>query len=185
MKIITKIREQAAITELRKEVRNMHRTPRVISLEKARNIGVLYYLPDERSYRIVSGFVKQLQDDGKNVKALAYVEDKRLTGQFLPKLSYDFLYPSGLKWNYRPNASMARDFIDTEFDILIDLNTGKYLPLTFLTALSKARFKAGLESEYNKNYLDMMISLKKDVSLEDGIREMKHYLSLINRKNEA
>ncbi len=185
MKIISKIRELAASTELSREVRKLHRNPRVINLDKARNIGVLYYLPDEKSYRTVSGFVKQLQDKGKTVKALAYVEDKRLTGQFLPKLSYDFLYPSGLKWNYRPVAAMARDFMETEYDILIDLNTGKYLPLIFLTALSKARFKAGIKSEYNKKYLDMMISLKKNQSLEDGIREMNHYLSLINTNNEA
>lgn len=185
MKIISKIREQAARTELRRDIRKLQRTPRVINLDKAHNIGVLYFLPDEKTYRTVSNLVKQLQDKGKTVKALAYVEDKRLTGQFLPKLSYDFLYPSGLNWNYKPVSSVARDFIDTEYDILIDLNTGKYLPLIFITALSKARFKAGIQSEYNKNHLDMMISLKKNNSLEDGIREMNHYLSLINSENEA
>ena len=153
-------------------------------MDEAGNIGVLYFLPDEPVYRKISAYVKKLQDKGKRVKALGYVESKHLTGQFLPKLSYDFFFPSGLSWNYKPTSTAVREFIDSEFDILIDLSTKNSLPLLFITGLSRAKFKVGMQRDDSAAYLDMMISLQEKDGLEELITQIDHYISIINKKDE-
>lgn len=151
----------------------------------AKRIGVLYYLPEESVYAKISSYVKKLQDDGKQVKALAYVDDKKLIGKFLPKLSFDFLYPAALKWNYKPVSSAASDFVETEFDILIDLSTKDILPLIYIAATSRAKFKAGMQRDGVAPYLDLMISLDEENRLDELITQIDHYLKLITNKNES
>ena len=170
---------------LKRESRRISRGRQICNLNNASRIGIVYYLPDETTYRKVSAFVKQLQDSGKKVKALGYVESKMLTGMFLPKLSYDFLYPSGLSWNYKPVSIPAKDFIESEFDILIDLSTEDILPLLFITALSRAKFKAGMQSADRAGFLDLMISLQEKQELDELITQIDHYLSIINTENES
>ena len=153
-------------------------------MDEAGSIGVLYFLPDEPVYRKISAYVKKLQDKGKTVKALGYVESKHLTGQFLPKLSYDFFYPSGLSWNFKPTSTAVKEFIDSEFDILIDLSTENSLPLLFITGLSRAKFKVGMQRDASSAYLDMMISLQEKDGLKELITQIDHYISIINKKDE-
>lgn len=169
---------------LKRESARILRDKHICNLSKALDVGVLYYLHDEATYSLVSAFVKRLQEEGKHVKALGYVESKRLTGRFLPRLSYDFLYPSGLSWNFKPVSSHARDFIETKFDILIDLSMEDHLPLMFLSGLSRAAFKVGLDSGPRSDFLDLMIKLPENGKLDDLIKHIHHYLSEINKENE-
>lgn len=167
---------------LRRDFARATREKRICNLNQAHQLGIIYYLDDTPTHDSVSAFVKKLQDEGKNVKALAYVESKNLTGQFLPRLSYDFLYPSGLSWNFKPAASQATDFIETEFDILIDLGMDSTLPLLYLGGLSRASFKAGLDSPVRSEYLDLMIKLPEEKTIEDLMQQIYHYLKEINKE---
>jgi len=185
LSVITNIRETTGKIILKRESSRLRRDRKIINMTEASKIGVVYYLPDEPTYRQISAYVKKLQESGKVVKALGYVESKRLTGQFLPKLSYDFIYPTGLNWNYRPTSSVARDFMESEYDILLDLSTEDRLPTLFITGMSKARFKVGMESKLRSPYLDMMISLSEKDELDELIKQIDHYLHIINRKNES
>jgi len=169
---------------LRNESRKVVREKKICNLTNAEKIGVIYYLPEEGTYNKITSYVKKLQEMGKSVKALGYVENKGLTGYFLPKLSYDFLYPTGLSWNYKPISSPAKDFMDTDFDILIDLSVDDMLPLLFITGLSKAKFKTGMQSKGREGYLDLMINLEDEGKLDDLIEQIDHYLSIINIENE-
>ena len=182
MSIVTNIRKKIGAFALKREHSHENRSRKICNLSEAKNIGVVYSLPDEETYRKVSAYVKRLQDSGKKVKALGYVESKALTGQFLPKLAYDFLYPTGLNWNYKPVSVKAKDFIEFEFDILIDLSTVNDLPVLYITALSKAKFKAGMQSDERAGYLDLMISLKDNGTLDELITQVDHYLSIINKE---
>ena len=182
MSIITNIREWAGRIILKRESARIIRNRRIFNLDEASRIGILYYLSDEPTYRKISAYVKHLQDTGKTVKALGFVKSKRLTGQFLPKLSYDFLYPSGLSWNYKPVSTAAKDFMESDYDILLDLSTEDFLPLLFITGMSKARFKAGMQSCSRSGFLDLMISLDEKDGLDELIKQIDHYLSIINKK---
>ena len=82
---------------------------------------------------------------------------------------------------YVPVSSEAEKFINTMFDILIDINFEKVFPIHFISSLSKASFKVGLfDKETNNSTFDLMMELKKPVHVEDYLANVIRYLEMIN-----
>ena len=85
-----------------------------------------------------------------------------------------------MNWYKKPENYIIDNFIKKEYDILINLCDSSCIPIKYLVASSIARFKIG---QYEDGYeiYDLMISLKKDKSLDKLMSEIKHYLQLINK----
>ena len=152
------------------------------NLKDAKKIGVLYTLDDVPEYEAVSEFVSSLQHDHKEVKALGFVKNKNLVSRFLPKLSYDFFSNKDINWFFKPLNSKVKDFIEKEFDILIDLSMNDSLPLKFISGLSMAHCRVGRFSETNQMCYDIMIDLSKPIALNEYIVQIIHYLTVINNE---
>lgn len=165
---------------LRAELSKHQRHRKLTNLKNAKKIGILYTLDDVAEYETVSGFVSSLQQDHKEVKALGFVKNKLLVDRFLPKLSYDFFSKKDINWFFKPIHTKVRDFIEKDFDILIDLSMKDSLPLKFISGLSVAHCRIGRFSEENKACYDIMIDLQKPLSLHDYILQIIHYLTVIN-----
>lgn len=175
-----KIRISIGNYYFRKEQRQKDRSCQLTNLREAKRIGILYTLDDVPDYERVSEFVSRLQGESKEVKALGFVKNKNLVQRFLPKLSYDFFSKRDLTWFYKPIHSQVKDFIEKEFDLLIDLSIRDNYPLKYISGLSNALFRVGCFSNENLNYYDMMIDLKPTMNADDYLGQIQHYLSIIN-----
>ena len=176
------IRTIAGNQFLRDKLDKIHRNRKITNLKEARKIGILYALDDVPDYEVVAEFVAELQRDHKEVKALGFVKNKNLVSRFLPKLSFDFFSARDLNWFYKPVHSKVKDFIEKEFDILMDLSLKDTLPLKFISAWSLAHCRVGRYSESNHECYDIMLDIGKDMSLNDYILQIVHYLSVINEE---
>jgi len=153
----------------------------MMNLNGAKRIGIIYPLfaiPDSSA---VESFVSDLQKEKKDVRALGYVKHKDLVTRFLPKLSYDFFSQKEVNWYMRPTNTRVNDFILTEFDLLIDLTMGDYLPLKFVAGLSRARCKVGPFSEDTMKYYDLMIKVGPTTRMPELIQLIRHYLTIIQQ----
>ncbi len=175
-----KIRRKIGQYYFKKEKIQVDRQCQMTNLRDAKRIGILYTLDDVPDYDRVSQFVSQLQIDHKEVKALGFVKNKNLVQRFLPKLSYDFFSRRDLTWFYKPIHNQVRDFIDKEFDLLIDLSLHDSFPLKYIAGLSNALCRVGRFSEENADYYDFMIDLKPSMTSEDYLGHIQHYLTVIN-----
>ena len=151
----------------------------MVNLPEAKRIGILYTLDDMPDYDKVSVFVNQLQQDHKEVKALGFVKSKNLVERFLPKLSFDFFSKKDINWFYRPIHSTVKDFIEKEFDLLIDLSLADTFPLKYVAGLSRAVCRVGRFSEDNMYYYDLMIDAKPAVTFDEYLFQICHYLTII------
>ena len=149
------------------------------NLKDARRIGILYTLNEVPDYERISEFVTKLQGEQKEVKALGFVRNKNLVERFLPKLSYDFFTNRDLTWFYKPIHNTVRDFMEKEFDLLIDLSLQDTFPLKYISGISKALCRVGKFSELNTDYYDLMIDLKPSMTSEEYIGTVQHYLTII------
>ena len=154
----------------------------VVNLNEANHIGIVYYLDDDKTYRLISDFVKNLQAKDKSVKAIGFVKDKYLTKRYLPKLSYDFFYEKDLNWYGRPHGNYVDEFVRTDFDILIDLSNGDVFPIRYLLSRARAKTKIGLFNEKNKELLDLFIKTDNYSDIKLLINQIEYYLSIINKK---
>jgi len=149
------------------------------SLQDAQRIGILYTLDDVPDYERVSDFVAQLQNDHKEVKALGFVKNKNLVQRFLPKLSFDFFSKRDLTWFYKPMHEQVKDFIEKEFDLLIDLSMQDNFPLKYIAGLSNALLRVGKFSDENSAYYDLMIDTKPTMTTDEYLGQIQHYLTII------
>ena len=162
------------------QLKSNKRKKEVCNLDSAKSIGILYDATNEEQINQIQPFVSYFFNLKKDVKALGYVNAKKLLYCHTPKLQYDFFYLKDLNWYKKPQNYIIDNFIKKEYDILINLCDSSCIPIKYLVASYVARFKIGQHEDGYEIY-DLMISLKEDKSLEKLMSEIQHYLQLINK----
>ena len=180
MQFIEDIKHRFGRWVFQKELKSNKRTKAVSNLENAKSIGILYEATDAAQIKKIEPFVKYFFELKKDVKALGYVNKKKLDNHHIPKLNYDFFYLKDLNWYYKPQNYIINNFVKKEYDILINLSDSNCIPIKYLVASSLAHFKIG-QFEDGFEIYDLMIKLDKEKSKERLMEEIKHYLNLINK----
>ena len=180
MKLINNIRYRIARKNLEQEHRLLSRVRKPLNLDSAKYIALLYYIEDESSYKKIEELLKIFNDLNIKVKVACFTEQKIIPHYFIPKLLQDILTSKDINWYHFPVKPFVKDFLNEEFDILIDLSLKEYIPLLYLAANAKASLKIGRFEESHQHYYDLMIDLPTDASLEYFIEQVMHYLNKIN-----
>jgi len=158
----------------------INRILKPVNLENARTATLLYYLPDEDTYKKVELILGRLNELNLKTRVVCYTDLKVIPHYFIPKITQDIITAKDVNWRYQPQKPFVKDFIDTEYDILIDLSLSDYLPLLYCSALSKAGLKVGRYSEDHQSLYDLMIHTGQDETIDSFADQVIHYLSLIN-----
>lgn len=181
-----KLRQKLAGILFRREFSNHDSSRRMVPFDKAKTIGILYDSTDETAFDTVKKYVKEMRERyHKDVLALGYYDSAELPPMRFSKLGLDFFTRKHLNYFYKPVAMVVRNFINRDFDILIDLHTGNAIPFRYITALSRAKFKIG---KYDKNaihFYDFMVSTRDHVALPQFIEEVNSYLHQLKYEHAA
>jgi hypothetical protein len=179
---IDNIRQSIGNFFLRKDILKVRRSRQIVNMKDVKTIGIIYDASEEASYTIVSNFVRTFQEDQKLVRTLGFVNYRRLPHYCFPKLSYDYFTRRDLNWYYKPVNLKVNEFVNEEFDVVIDLCMHHSFPLRYVAAMSKARLKVGRFGEKYSGIYDFMLNVDDTISLEDFIKEITHYLNIINQQ---
>jgi hypothetical protein len=138
------------------------REPKSCNLRNAESVGIIYLERDHNFYSTIKDLAKHLKDElgVRNVSMLSYVnkESKEAPGWLVKKLNSGYFCKSDLNWYGKP-VNEVQAFVDSEFDILIDLEISPILPLKYVLRSSNAKMKVGPEqAEFSKDY-DIIIGL--------------------------
>lgn len=183
MNVFNKIKAYTACHFYHEEVTKRHisRNRLMINLSDAKTVGILFEFSNEDDYKVVTDFIKQLQDEGKRVRSIAFFQGKKTPHYFVQKLMSDLITPKQTNWYGKPTADFTEDYIQEKFDILIDLSLRNNFPLQYISGLSNANLKVGLFGETNSHYYDVMLDPIPDTQISEFINQIKHYLSLLNK----
>ena len=154
---------------LRKQYLQNKRSISTCNVSSAKNIGILFDATELTSFEIIRNFVKQLEQNNKDITVLGYVDDKKLIDHYLYRKGFNFITKSNLNWFNKPNNDIIESYLKSPFDVLFNLSLKELYPLQFILALSKAKLKVGKYSPSQK-YLDIMIDIEKEKEAMDGIR---------------
>ncbi|MEI8201964.1 MAG: hypothetical protein WCH34_03070 [Bacteroidota bacterium] len=178
MQLLNQIKQKILLREIRKYKADKPRHVKVFDFHSAKNIGVIYELKDEIAHNTVSAFVKQLQDNQKNIRAVGYIPGDLVPHYCIPKLSYDFYTRKNQTFIGKPNLPFVNDFLKEEFDLLIDLSMNEIPSLNYLCNLANASFKVG-KQQHDIECLDVMIQINEHTTLDEFIELIKHYINLL------
>jgi len=182
LNLIAKIRLFFLNRAINKDVRKLKRNVQIFNLSQAKSIGVVYNASTENDFGRAAGLIRHLQAQDKYVKSIG-IAPYKVKPHYLPtKLSYDFITLEELNWYRKPQGKFVDEFINYEFDVLIDLNLKGDNSLRYVTSLSKAKFKIGLFNEEHQDIYDFMLEGIEAGKVSLFIKELLHYLEIFNSK---
>ncbi len=171
MALINRLRTRFHQRFLEKEIPLHHVSRGSVFLETAKSVGLLFDATSPLDTKVVLDFEYKLKQQGKKVKLLGYFGQKLKEEKF----EFDIFTKKQLDWALRPKEKVALDFAKQPFDLLINLSKRSVLPLDYLAARSKARYRVGPYTERTSCY-DLMIEPNKESGLKDFLGEVLHYL---------
>lgn len=178
---VVRLRKWMGVRMLQREMGEMKRDTRSISLNDARRVGVLFTGEDTDTLRAVSDFVGRMRHQGKSVRCLGYVPNPKVAKALGSVHDLEFFSMDDLNIFFRPESRHVVSFIEEKFDMLIDLRMRRRMPLPFMVALSQARFKVGRFNEYDREILDLMIHADDGMSMEEFIAHTERYLTMLDQ----
>jgi len=111
------------------------------------------------------------------VIALGFYDQKELPPMRFSKLGLDFFTRKDLNWYQKPNAPIVKNFVQREFDILIDLHMVNSIPFRYIVASSKANFKIGKYERLSTPFYDFMLSVSDETKFPQFLEQVNHYLN--------
>jgi hypothetical protein len=135
-----------------------NRAKKLQSWDMVRSIGVLYTVPEEEAYVKFSAHIAAMQSEKKELKALGLHLSKEIPHYCYPRLSFDYFSRKDLNWFGKPGGAKVNDFINTEFDLLINLDMSCAPVFDYIVGVSKAKLKCGLYKPETVPLYDFMIS---------------------------
>jgi hypothetical protein len=181
MEMFKNIRLNRGKTILRKKMAKQKRIRFKGNISSAKTIGVVWdaTIPDD--FLIISQFHQKMADKNIDVKILGYFPGKDLPDKLTAIRYLTCLKKEDINFTYRPVSREANSFINTRFDILIDVNFNDIFPLRYVSNLSVAGFKVGIfdSTGVNSPY-DLMMEFNKSTDINTYLVQVIHYLEMIN-----
>ena len=170
----------------RYKLKNEHainRYPQVMNFHNCKSIAFLYQSKSESSVIMMKQYMKQLKGEYgiPQMMAFAFIEEKNVPSYHSHKLEFDYCCKKDLNWYGKAKSEAVKNFVNNDFDILLDLSNGDCIPLDFILKQSRAKFKVGKFTEERESYYDLNIDVKNNASLEEYIKQVNWFLNLINK----
>ena len=185
MNFLVNIKDSVRIYSLRKAASKNYRQRKLINLNKASSVGILFEVPDDDSYQKVYQYIQRLQEMKIKVKAMGYVREKHLSYHFLPVLSFDFIYEKDLNWFGKPKSRRPGEFWSSEFDICINIGSSQCFPLKYIACRSASRLVVGPYAEVDKDYYDVMVQPEVEHDQTKFLQQVHDYLTILNPKEDV
>lgn len=179
--MFTKLKKIGGEYILNKEFKKNHRSKFFQNINDIKSIAILFNINNEEEYKNILKIAKTFRAEKKTVYIVSFVNEKVIPNYITPTINFDVITLKNLNFFNIPKNNFINDFINNEYDLLIDLSNDNNFIFKYLIALSKAKLKIGDFSEEKKFYLDLMIKNtdKKDVKL--FVENIKHYLTVLKK----
>lgn len=180
MQLIKQIRIRLHDALLKKISSSFQVARRSVSLQKAEFIGILFDGTEPEERETVLNFAKQLKEQDKRVKLLAFFDNNLKSQHF----AFHHFNRRHLSFALRPQSQDAIEFAEQPFDLLLNLSSKSILPLDFIAAHSKAKFRVGPYTDKLFCY-DLMIEPSGKKDLNAFLEEVIFYLTKMQPNYEA
>ncbi len=180
--LIKRIKKFIVKRKLKKILRDKKRRPQIMEFDKVRTVGILYDAGDEDKYKRAAFLFRYLRSKNKKVNALGILATAEVPNYADVNLYNNYITSKDIAWTAFPKVEFVADFINTEFDMLIDLNFYKNETLSIIAQASLAHFKVGLNQDNEIDTYDFMLEGIKPDDMNVFLKELLKYLEIIKTK---
>jgi len=181
VKALDDYKYRKSIKSLNKALVGIKRHKMVQNLTTARNIGLVFNLPDQSVLDEVLNLKKYFESNNISVVALGFFPGKEIPQYFTMHNRVSVFDKNQVNWYGKPESAVVDSFTSTEFDILIDLNFEETMPMRWISSLSRAKFRVGALNYYN-NPFDLIVTVDKSKGLNYLCEQIKQILFQLNNR---
>ncbi|MFT5834262.1 MAG: hypothetical protein ACI97N_001898 [Cognaticolwellia sp.] len=146
-----------------------------IHFEKSKRIGILFDATNLDNRVFVENYMQLFRKAGKRVDIMAFVDDEEKHDN----LPFKYFNRKDLSWYEHPKTQEVEEFINTPFDILINLHIHPVKSLEYIAALSHANMRVGKYDESKVHCYDLMIDNAKNENLQHFIQQIDKHLKIL------
>jgi hypothetical protein len=181
MEMFRNFRLNRGKANLRKKMGRMKRTRFKGSIGNAKTMGLVWDATDPDELPVLSQFHQKMAERNIDVKILGYYPGKNLPDKLTAIRYLICLKKEDISITYRPVSKETEAFINTGFDILIDINFKDLFPLKYISSLSRAGFKVGIFDEGGDHSpFDLMMEFNRTTDINTYLMQVTYYLEMIN-----
>lgn len=151
------------------------------NITQVKNIGIVWDASLMDDFACLSRFFQKMNEKKTDVKILGYFPGNILPDQYTAIRYLTVIKKEELNIFYHPVSADSNSFVRKQFDVLIDINFKKLLPLQYISSMSHAGLKVGLfEPKIKNSPFDLLMEVKSPVNVEDYLNQVITYLGMIN-----
>jgi hypothetical protein len=167
---------------LQKQHAQHSRVRTIMNIDKANTIGILYCGDSPDDVELIKNYVQTLRNLGKQVKSLGFINVKELPLGLNGSMMHQYYALKELNWYFKPSSQFIDNFVNDDFDILMDFGIPTQLPIMYITAMSKAKCKIGRYSGKYVDLYDVMIEAVDDKKLDYVVKTTHDYMMVLNKR---
>jgi hypothetical protein len=157
------------------------REKKIASLEQVKTMGIICQITDEDSYKEIYDLFSKLHSPKRTVWLIGYIDERNVPYFCLPQLSADYFAKKQLNWYGKPDFTQLNDFLNKDFDTLIDFSKNNLYPLQYILSVSKAKLIIGA-NEYAQDLYDIFIHDEAEMSHLRLLKIIHNYLQKLTGK---
>lgn len=146
--------------------------------QDAKSIGILFKIEDDEKHDALNTFVKQLQQEGKDLTLLTYFE--RLENNPY-NFRYEFFSKKDISTLGKIKSRPVQNFIETPFDYLYCITVNHFLPFDYILLKSQAKCRIGRYFPDQESCFELMLDLKEEEGVDELIKQMLHYTKKLTK----
>ncbi|MFW5831863.1 MAG: DUF6913 domain-containing protein [Prolixibacteraceae bacterium] len=167
-----KLIEKYATYRFHKKLADTDRKPKVPASGELKKVGVLWRPEEKDAYSYLRNHFSHSKVIFRNLCIYGKVSP--------PQANSNAVTKKDLNWMGLPVSVSVENFIETEFDLLLNVSLQQNLILDYITAMSRAKFKIGW-SPVNENYFDLNINIGRKQDAMYLARQQIFYLDQLNK----
>ncbi len=153
-----------------------------MNIDAANNIGIIYCADKPEEVELIKNYVQTLRNLGKQVKSLGFFNVKELPLGLNGSMMHQYYAMKELNWYFKPSSQFIDNFVNDEFDILMDFGAPTQLPIMYITSMSRAKCKIGKYLEKYVDFYDVMIEATENKKLDYVVQTTHDYMMVLNKK---
>ncbi|MBC7383304.1 MAG: hypothetical protein H7296_10000 [Bacteroidia bacterium] len=181
MKLIDKIKNKIGRFLLHKGISKNKNGRSLPSFEQLLDIGIVYNANEKNNEEKINLFANYLRGQGKKVFMLGYVDAKILPPSKKFHITSEYFWKEKLTKFNLPDAVKIGRFLETPFDLLMNIYYEDELPLQAISVYSRAKYRIGAKIPNALVYNDTVIDTSTNKDLQNLASQMVHYLKVVSR----
>lgn len=167
-------KQKYAYRKLVKLITSQTRTPEIPKLKPHSKVGVIWQPPEKP--------VVQFLRDHFNRQGAIFRDYCIFDGNSNPAAGANSLTVADLNWWGIPKPEKVGDFLEMEFDLLLNIVLESNYAVDYVTALSKSKFKIG-SSPRDENHFDLNIKIGENQDAMYLAKQQIFYLAQLNKNS--